>query len=930
MPTENQDIESLNSKVFLLSASLAIDEIKREQNDYSIEGPVALPFDVQFANASVNYAQFRAESIRSHQAKVNSRTPNYQAKAALGIGFGFTLVTLSATALLAPPAAFAVSVYSLSGAGLIGIASGGIGALWDISSFLQEKQADEIGNAQAQSLTEGLKLIRTANNERYDQIVALSAAGQTREALSLFNQSLNTQFADNGLSYDADPTLSKVINQDRLAILEERFKDYAIIDTAVKAADDKSLNDLHISFKAIDKKIETWKATVEENQYRLDNLEEELSDVSDRVDTLSADVHFNTKDIEQNRQRIAYISSVVYGGMSSREKRQALKSGLFPSLKGAALAKELKAIERQELKENIERGINGLGDAAIIMDGLGVDPKLTALVSEIQVVAKTGMQAFDALSDGNYLRAAALVIGTFFKKRKPDAATLRHRQLMQRFADLEQNQVKIMDMISKVMEGIQALSKQVHSMHVDLANRININRIEVLANRAIIADIITKPVSNAAAFFDSRSDSPDFDYKEGKFYSYNGMRLHFMTYADLFYNGVMQLESILREPDLNSLFRLSTYSKNADESNDVLHLDRLCQAGLEIFANTCQHLRIHQETGLAAIAAMPTRIETLVSIWKTVHNPDPTEATSDRWEDIDYIANNIQEIIYLKAVLDVSQYIAQGHYYYQLFNAVGDHDLIAPDQLLKKRDVSLRGYKLLKKTIPILRSAQTQQLINNGAFMMSYIYEVLHKVKWLPDGGLDPDYRNQLKAKNRDKLEEIKLVLHFLYLSNIAQINFAAYLAHNLYQSTDKEPDLGPWGFDIFQRLTTSNRLFQEMNASRWPIISRKRAREINAGDEPASLPTDVLNDNDLIVALPIVTMTNGIRKLESKQIFVLEFPRGTPLAKRGIIYQDAVYQLVGVLHHIHSEIALYEVSMESKEKPEALKTLRVTAALNA
>jgi hypothetical protein len=198
------------------------------------------------------------------------------------------------------------------------------------------------------------------------------------------------------------------------------------------------------------------------------------------------------KKVLGNTAAIQSFASISYTGWSTKQKLQAVRSGMFPDLGPAKEA----VIQSLEAQQKVERTVSALssaaqdfGNLAQVASKLKLPKEVTTGLQGAQVVA--GVVA--SFATGNYLGAlagATSLIGL----GGPDAASQQHAQLMsylqEAFKEINAKLDKIIELQKRTLEAIGNLAKALEEFRKDIVNRLD--RLEgiVLSNQQLLQHLL--------------------------------------------------------------------------------------------------------------------------------------------------------------------------------------------------------------------------------------------------------------------------------------------------------------------------------------------------------------------------------------------------------------------------------------------------------
>ena len=270
---------------------------------------------------------------------------------------------------------------------------------------------------------------------------------------------------------------------------------------------------------------------------RIGAIENRVTGIQNRLDKVAEKADKNEKDVD-------YLQNYMFGKMDPAEQIAAIESGLLDHLTPEQQAdlKEKAAIaeERKKLVEDVQKFMNGANDLFKIAGDVGIN--LPPEAAKLLQVGNAAAAAVTNIANGNYLGAIASVTG-LFRKQGPDAATLRHQQVMNTLNSIrkdlqgiQENQQVMIGMLNSLLKGQQKIVEnqgKIYERVVSLTKDVARFRREVHARLDVIDNRIT---TNLEAIMGQRWSSvyrcgeadreltPSNGYEYGEFVSYEALR----------------------------------------------------------------------------------------------------------------------------------------------------------------------------------------------------------------------------------------------------------------------------------------------------------------------------------------------------------------------------------------------------------------------
>jgi hypothetical protein len=277
--------------------------------------------------------------------------------------------------------------------------------------------------------------------------------------------------------------------------------------------------------------------TLQEHGARLGDLERATARLNGAVSTLQTRMNKSERDL-------AIIGDFAFERMGAREKANALKDGFqnakFECKDGKTDCDSSKLrdqlIERYEAEADLKetaasfaKSVQYVGYAAKIAGDLGIN------IPGLDTAASIGSQASEAFlnfASGNYIGAIASVTGMFAKKKRgPSEVAVLRQYLDRQFERVNAQLRQIIEQQDRIMDGLVALSKQMHEQYVALDKRIGRIEFETKRLSSVVRQAYRRYFTACHAIYaqfndDVRSghievsESGDFSRIEDIFYSY--------------------------------------------------------------------------------------------------------------------------------------------------------------------------------------------------------------------------------------------------------------------------------------------------------------------------------------------------------------------------------------------------------------------------
>jgi hypothetical protein len=320
-------------------------------------------------------------------------------------------------------------------------------------------------------LAYSLEELRKNNQAKYNDVIKSKDYTEVKKALDEVN------FFSNQGYKNLAPEFQELIEKSQQKFLQE-----SVNTTLKRILDD--VGDQKIEIEEVTKKINglsqfTYEFAKESN-IRFEALVKTQDELNIKVNSFY-------KEYQKDKKALDFMQDFMYSKMNTKEKINALESGLFPGLNNDErykLKAELAIVEKRE--EVINTAQEFLNSASISLKiandlGLGSSP----LVQDLSTAISYGQAAFGAVTSfmsGNYLQAISSITG-LFGGGGPDIAEQRHKQIMERFdrIDIKLEQIdKKLDILIEGQKTIIENQQKTFDFLIQLADNINTQHIEIM------------------------------------------------------------------------------------------------------------------------------------------------------------------------------------------------------------------------------------------------------------------------------------------------------------------------------------------------------------------------------------------------------------------------------------------------------------------
>jgi hypothetical protein len=317
---------------------------------------------------------------------------------------------------------------------------------------------------------------------------------------------------------------------------------------------------------------------------------ENLATIAKSTKKILDQVNANTTDISVNKIQISNLQSSLFKKMSGTEKVQALKEGWFPQLGSKERRQQINLAQNEADIENailnIQVASNNLPSAMSLFTS---DPKTLEDVNRVSQMASGVVAVIQASSMGPFaavMTGLGVMGGMFAKKDNGAADAHQHKQVMETFQKVIDNQIQLSEQIDKVQRSLAEGQQQIYSLmheaaielvrlgrkidnyHVAEMKVLGLTKDFTLANMDLLRDIAEGDPNKCLMFFQTKIGQSTNVRLIDQFDSYTRLKEHFNSHRDLFKPCNLGLNSILSKhmhgDDIHSLLLAQSYS---DHSN---------------------------------------------------------------------------------------------------------------------------------------------------------------------------------------------------------------------------------------------------------------------------------------------------------------------------------------------------------------------------
>lgn len=257
-------------------------------------------------------------------------------------------------------------------------------------------------------------------------------------------------------------------------------------------------------------------------QSSLINLRTGLTSYENALGVHYADVSRGLKNIEEsskalereidevgtiaksNSEMISVLTQISFSDWTTRQKLQAVQSGVFPALSDTEKVKLEKKLEAEIRQEKLVNSLNysakTLEDIGTIAENLGLSDQLSSDIGKAQTLASSAA----AFAGGNYLSAFAGA-SSLLGAGRSDVAGDRHRKMMmylqQEFAQVNERLKEIKELQKSTLEALLRLETAQQEFRREVLQRFDDVESRILNNTVILRAILSNDWTECDALY---------------------------------------------------------------------------------------------------------------------------------------------------------------------------------------------------------------------------------------------------------------------------------------------------------------------------------------------------------------------------------------------------------------------------------------------
>lgn len=281
-----------------------------------------------------------------------------------------------------------------------------------------------------------------------------------------------------------DPKALRLIQDHMIDIVSDNALEALRRTEVVEKSVDEIRKDVRAAFDEITK---VGKA-LEDKTKRLETTMGELADaVSENAKQLST----LRGEVEKNTKSLASIAEISFSGWTTAQKLQAVRSDLFPDLKGEQKDSMIASLESQQKQEKLISQASSIAGDLQSISRIASDLNMPKEIIEATSAASTIATGAAQFLSGNYL-GALQSITSLGGMGKPDPDAERHNQMMtylgEQFAYVNRQLANIIDLQVKTIEALDDLRKEQQAFREEVRDQLNrIESITLVSNRILQA-----------------------------------------------------------------------------------------------------------------------------------------------------------------------------------------------------------------------------------------------------------------------------------------------------------------------------------------------------------------------------------------------------------------------------------------------------------
>lgn len=346
-------------------------------------------------------------------------------------------------------------------------------------SMVQESQDENLMRVSAEVFKEYNKKYKGAIKDHLHEGMSVD------DIIKEMNEGISSPLVSKVYEGLSEEQQQRVAFQFAVSLKNLMAKGHSDIDKKIKESS-QTLAEAISGIKKVETGLTNFKKLQEDRISKIADAQKKINDAL--KGTLEIAIE-NQDNVQKNTRDIEVIGELLYGHLTSKEKKAYLES----HKDSKDYEKELKELDILILKEEICRttvaivgGANDLYAIADDLDLFGKNPKRKRKAQEVLKVANGIAGAADNYYKGNYLGAVSSLTG-IFRKDRPDISGLRHEAIMGALDSMRQENYAY---YQDLKEGQKLLSKQLKVYFEDLHGRLDAMKDFISKENQVIKKLI--------------------------------------------------------------------------------------------------------------------------------------------------------------------------------------------------------------------------------------------------------------------------------------------------------------------------------------------------------------------------------------------------------------------------------------------------------
>lgn len=244
---------------------------------------------------------------------------------------------------------------------------------------------------------------------------------------------------------------------------------------------------------------------MEDNNNRIARIGVNIDSIANN---LQKQIESNSANTAVNRANIEYLHQYLYGRMTAKERKNAIQNGFFAGMDPERRNELERQLELETRKEEIIKDMSdylqSAGNILNIASNIGVKSPLLQDFGKLVTAGDHMIQGLISLDSPMGWLSAASSFSNILGIGKPDIGSSRHKQIMEAFSqivdnqviiinklkDIENNQIKILENQKIIFEEIQKLGIQVKNGFDEMSESLDLIQKGILESRLPIGELL--------------------------------------------------------------------------------------------------------------------------------------------------------------------------------------------------------------------------------------------------------------------------------------------------------------------------------------------------------------------------------------------------------------------------------------------------------